>query len=955
MSTGRLTPVLRYIDKLSGADRICISDRQLLEQFVGRHDEAAFATLVRRHGPMVLGVCRRILRNLDDAEDAFQATFLLLVRKASSLRQPELLGPWLHGVAYRTALKARCLAFERRSREQRIADTPCFVPPDDRVWRDIRPVVDEAIRQLPAKYRVPFVLCYLDGMTNAQAARLLGCPLGTIATRLARARERLRVRLTRQGLNLSTGMLAMVLTKNQLSAMAPSALCRGAAQAATAYVAGEAFSSLISAKVMVLTKGVSKSMLMDKLRIVVIGLVACAAAGSGIGIWGYGSSAEESPTPEKVRTAETGQGAIQPPPVQLVDPTDAPGASVPFQTKNFIVHAPSRRIAQWIGDAAERERKELASLWLGRVLADWPQPCAVQVRITSIRGGSATTFAFEGRRIKSQSMTVEGSLDHILAHSLPHEITHTIFADIFGGPVPRWADEGAAIMSEDEPEQERHQRFAQEIVKTPGRAIPLRRLFAMQDYPKDVAACFAQGYSVSRFLVERKDRKVFLAFVKQGMQDRWDKAAEEYYGFPSVEALEDAWLAQLNLGRNKAVGDIKKGEFPILNSLEYQVPIMNEGVAVPIDPLRSPSSPMPVNVLAKMDKDSRVIFRWPITYYEPKTAWVKRGADETDQSVTTYVAMTREESRALDVAQVRVVGTDGKRIEAKALPGLLRKEIPVLVSYGGMKIDPMYLRVVKEDTLIFILPLEPAPAVPAPRPVPTAPWPIPPSGNPPDPQGLSSNELDGVLRRWHEAMSNLQTASCELKRTTVDKTFQTTEIYEGILHYMKPNLGVVEMHKRNEPRTFDKYVLNGNLLYVYSPKEKLIRAFELPLPSNHTDQAESLQSFILGMNLENIKKGYKLKLTKTDQWHVYLEITPRIAADRKAFQKARVVLSAESGLPRQLWFLEPNGTEITWDIPIFDNHVKLEPKAFTPSVPEGWRLQRMSGQKDASEKKEEKK
>jgi TIGR03009 family protein len=545
-------------------------------------------------------------------------------------------------------------------------------------------------------------------------------------------------------------------------------------------------------------------------------------------------------------------------------------------------------------------------------------------------------------------MTVEGSLDHILAHSLPHEITHTIFADIFGGPVPRWADEGAAIMSEDEPEQERHQKFAQEIVKTPGRAIPLRRLFAMQDYPKDVAACFAQGYSVSRFLVERKDRKIFLAFVKQGMHDRWDKAAEACYGFPSVEALEDAWLAQFNLARNKPADGINKGgNFQLLNSLEYQVPIMD-------GQLHSPSSPMPVNVLAKMDKDGQIIFRWPITYYEPKTAWVKRGADETDQPVTTYVATTREESRALDVAQVRVVGTDGKRIEAKALPGLLRKEIPVLVSHGGMKIDPMYLRVVKEDTLIFILPLEPAPAVPAPRPPPTAPAPVPPSGNSPQPQVVAPNELDHVLRRWQEALSNLHAVSCQFTRTTIDKTFQTTEIYEGSLQYLKPNLGVLEMHKRNQPETFDKYVRNGNLLYLYSPKEKLIRVHELPLPSELPDHAESLQSYILGMDLEYFKKGHTLKLAKTDPWYLYLEITPRIAAEGAMFQKARVVLSAQRCLPRQLWFLEPNGTEITWDIPILDNDVKLEPKAFAPSVPEGWRIQRLSGQ-DSSKKKEEKK
>src|SRR5262249_55523495 len=151
-ATGQFTPVLRYIRHFSGGDGDGQSDTQLLERFTRRGDETAFTALVRRHGPMVLGVCRRGLRDVHAADDAFQATFLLLVRKAGALRQPDLLGPWLHGVAHRTAVKAKALAARRRQRECPLDDWPAPMAGDDLVWRDLRPVLDEAIRRLPAKY-----------------------------------------------------------------------------------------------------------------------------------------------------------------------------------------------------------------------------------------------------------------------------------------------------------------------------------------------------------------------------------------------------------------------------------------------------------------------------------------------------------------------------------------------------------------------------------------------------------------------------------------------------------------------------------------------------------------------------------------------------------------------------------------------------------------------------------
>src|SRR5262249_34111246 len=160
------------------------TDRQLLQRFASGHDETAFTALVGRHGPMVLGVCRRVLHSIHDAEDAFQATFLVLARKAGSVRQPDALGNWLYGVAYRTALEARTRAAKRRARERELAEEPPVEPGGAIDWSDLRAVLDGEVNRLPDKYRSPFVLCYLEGRTNEEAARLLRCPKGTILSRL---------------------------------------------------------------------------------------------------------------------------------------------------------------------------------------------------------------------------------------------------------------------------------------------------------------------------------------------------------------------------------------------------------------------------------------------------------------------------------------------------------------------------------------------------------------------------------------------------------------------------------------------------------------------------------------------------------------------------------------------------------------------------------------------------
>ncbi len=194
------TCLLTRLHHLARAGDSELSDSELLRAYVLKRDEAAFTALVRRHGPMVLGVSRRLLRHDSDAEDVFQATFLILARKASTLTDPARLPGWLHGVAYRTALRARRETAAHWERERAAALPEEVAPEEEWVWQDLRRVLDEEIARLPEKQRTAVVLCYLQGKTNVQAARLLNWPVGTVATRLARAREQLRRRLTQRGI-----------------------------------------------------------------------------------------------------------------------------------------------------------------------------------------------------------------------------------------------------------------------------------------------------------------------------------------------------------------------------------------------------------------------------------------------------------------------------------------------------------------------------------------------------------------------------------------------------------------------------------------------------------------------------------------------------------------------------------------------------------------------------------
>jgi RND family efflux transporter MFP subunit len=267
------------------------ADAQLLERFVNRHDDAAFEVLVWRHGGLVLDVCGRLLRRAEDAEDVFQATFLALARRAGSIGKRESVGSWLYKVAYRLALRVRARAAREATLRQSVPLSPGPVGSD--AGSDLRPLLDEEINRLPEKYRAAVVLYYLQGKTTAEAARQLGCARGTICSRLAWARQRLRHRLTRRGLTLGAAGLGVTLAP----AAAPAALVRATAQGVVQFASGHAAGSL-PRQAVTLAEGVVRAMVLTKVKAAAALVLVLGALGLAARLSAQRSGAEKPATNE---------------------------------------------------------------------------------------------------------------------------------------------------------------------------------------------------------------------------------------------------------------------------------------------------------------------------------------------------------------------------------------------------------------------------------------------------------------------------------------------------------------------------------------------------------------------------------------------------------------------------------------------------------------------------------
>jgi RNA polymerase sigma factor (sigma-70 family) len=306
MATTRASVVLGHLRALAAGPEDLTPDDQLLQHFAATRDEAAFKALLRRHGPMVLGVCRRLLRREQDAEDAFQATFLVLARKATSVRRKQSVGAWLHGVARRIAGKVRTAAARQSTAPVPDVAAPEVDPAGALTWHEVRGALDEELARLPESLRAPLVLCYLEGRTRDEAAARLRCPLGTLKGRLERGRELLHRRLTRRGLALSAALAALALERVGV----PTALASGTTRAAVVFAAGGRGTSAAA----VLAEAALRDLAAVKLRAGTAVLAVALLAGAGL-------LAQPLPSPTAAATRAD--------PAQAGEPADAQGDALP--------------------------------------------------------------------------------------------------------------------------------------------------------------------------------------------------------------------------------------------------------------------------------------------------------------------------------------------------------------------------------------------------------------------------------------------------------------------------------------------------------------------------------------------------------------------------------------------------------------------------------------------------
>jgi RNA polymerase sigma factor (sigma-70 family) len=309
MATGQLTSVIDHLRRTAGGHNVSgRTDGELLSAFLARHDAAAFEALVRRHGPMVHGVCRRVLANRVDVEDAFQATFLVLVRRAHTVRPREKVGNWLYGVAYKTALAAKRTLARRHARETQVSAMPHPATDSDQARLDLQQLLDQELSQLPEKYRLPVVLCDLEGRTRREVARQLRLPEGTLSNRLTAGRQRLAGRLKRRGLTLSAGAVATLLGR-EASAHVPAALISSTVATALQVAATPAaLATLLPTPVGSLTQGVLQTMWLAKLKVTVALVLTLGVLGAGTA-WTWPAAQDPTPAPTAAKAPPSGDAA----------------------------------------------------------------------------------------------------------------------------------------------------------------------------------------------------------------------------------------------------------------------------------------------------------------------------------------------------------------------------------------------------------------------------------------------------------------------------------------------------------------------------------------------------------------------------------------------------------------------------------------------------------------------
>lgn len=328
MDSKQPVSLIRCLRRMIGVAPTEASDRELLKRFAHSRDEAAFETLVERHGPLVRGVCLRILGNPHDADDAFQATFLILARKAGAVGWHNSIGPWLYKTAHRLACRSRATAARRRQHEEEASALHRPVSGDDMTLGEVRQILDEELASLPEKYRAPVVLCCLEGKTRDEAAEELGWSAGSLKGRLERGRELLRHRLVRRGLTLSASLFALTLSQNAASAV-PASLALATAQASVLFAAGHTVDGFVSAQALSLVHAFLKEAFLIKLKLSALTvLLALGLSGAAAGLYSQQTRTELSEPADReavviapdaflpVAADEPGEPVQQDPPVE---------------------------------------------------------------------------------------------------------------------------------------------------------------------------------------------------------------------------------------------------------------------------------------------------------------------------------------------------------------------------------------------------------------------------------------------------------------------------------------------------------------------------------------------------------------------------------------------------------------------------------------------------------------
>ncbi|OWK37285.1 RNA polymerase sigma factor [Fimbriiglobus ruber] len=494
------------------------ADAELLARFVANRDEAAFAELVNRHGPVVYRVCRRLV-GPTGADDAFQATFLVLATRARAVRKAGAVGSWLVGVAARVARQMRRAALRRERYESAFASERsglniADLPPET---ADLGRILDDELTRLPDHLRGPVVACLLQGRTQEQAAADLRTSQRTVRRRLEEARRLLRSRLERRGV-VPVVAAGLVAGAGQVPAAVPVELAKRTVAIVLDFLAG---GCAVASSPAAIAKGVAMSTFAGKIK-VVAAVVALGVAALGVGIAGDGKPIPPTPQlPAKEPIPPTDVAAPVPaaprptPPVSdstLIPPSNIPieppaaadSKTARYQTTNFVIDAPTAEVARIVGDAAEGHRKWFAEDWLGHALPAWPRPCPITVRIVADKAGGVTTFSFgtsAGKpAVTAMEMRVSGELSAVLRDHLPHEVMHCVLATHFGQPLRRWVDEGVAALAEGSESRHAQTVRCRELLNA-GRGIRLKVLMELTEYPKDMIVLLAEGLSVCEFLL----------------------------------------------------------------------------------------------------------------------------------------------------------------------------------------------------------------------------------------------------------------------------------------------------------------------------------------------------------------------------------------------------------------------------------------------------------------------